>query len=79
MYPLEQVAVVGLSSDEWGEVVVAVVIGTASWAEVQRFCNARLAPYKRPRHLLHVSEFPRNAMGKVQKAKIRVSVQESLG
>ena len=76
---IEQVAVVGLPHDEWGEVVVAVVIGSASWTEVQRLCNAKLAPYKRPRHLVHVSEFPRNAMGKVQKSKIRVSVQESLG
>ena len=76
---IEQVAVVGLPNDEWGEVVVAVVIGNASWTEVYRLCNAKLAPYKRPRHLVHVSEFPRNAMGKVQKAKIRDSVQESLG
>ena len=76
---IEQVSVVGLPDDEWGEVVVAVVIGAADWNDVQRLCNDKLAPYKRPRHLVHVSEFPRNAMGKVQKSKIRVSVQESLG
>ena len=28
---IEQVAVVGLPDDEWGEVVVAVVIGAPSW------------------------------------------------
>ena len=33
---IAQVAVVGLPDDEWGEVVVAVVIGEPSWEEVQQ-------------------------------------------
>ena len=33
---IEQVAVVGLPDDEWGEVVVAVVIGEPSWDEIQQ-------------------------------------------
>ena len=68
---IEQVAVVGFPNDEWGEVVVAVVIGEPSWDEVQQLCTEKLAPYKRPRHVIRVEDFPRNAMGKVQKAKIR--------
>ena len=76
---IEQVAVVGLPDDEWGEVVVAVVIGESSWDEIQQLCTEKLAPYKRPRHVVYVEDFPRNAMGKVQKAKIRDSVQKHFG
>lgn len=76
---VEQVAVVGLLDEEWGEVVVAVVIGNASWGDIQQVSKIMLAPYKRPKYLVQVQEFPRNAMGKVQKAKIREYVQQKLG
>ena len=66
----EQVAVVGLPDDEWGEVVVAVVIGACGLVLYAAVSQTKLAPYKRPRHLVIVDDFPRNAMGKVQKAKI---------
>ena len=74
---IQQVAVVGLPSDEWGEVVVAVVIGEVEWSALQEVSQAKLAPYKRPRHLVVVDDFPRNAMGKVQKAVIRDFVQQN--
>jgi malonyl-CoA/methylmalonyl-CoA synthetase len=75
---VEQAAVVGLPSDEWGEVVVAVVIGHIDWQRVEAVSKSKLAPYKRPRHMLIVDEFPCNAMGKVQKAKLREFVKEKL-
>ena len=75
---IEQVAVVGLPNDEWGEVVVAVVIGDVQWSSIQEVSKAKLAPYKRPRHLLIVDDFPRNAMGKVQKSKLRDRVKQRL-
>ncbi|HVU68762.1 MAG TPA: hypothetical protein VHD63_16625 [Ktedonobacteraceae bacterium] len=31
------------------------------------FCRARLASYKKPRHVVFVDLLPRNALGKVQK------------
>lgn len=75
---VQQIAVVGLPSDEWGEVVVAVVIGDVDWSDIQAVSQAKLAPYKRPRFLVVVEEFPRNAMGKVQKAKLRNLVKQKL-
>ena len=47
---VQQIAVVGLPSDEWGEVVVAVVIGNVDWSSLQEASQAKLAPYKRPKH-----------------------------
>ncbi len=71
---VQDVAVVGLPSKEWGEEVVAVVVGDVDWSSVENIAKEQLAPYKRPKHLLMVEAFPRNAMGKVQKATLRERV-----
>lgn len=69
-----QVAVVGLPDDDWGERVVAAVVAAAAEvdeAALLAFCRERLAGYKCPKAVFVVDDFPRNAMGKVQKAKLR--------
>jgi malonyl-CoA/methylmalonyl-CoA synthetase len=63
-----EVAVVGEPSDEWGEVVVAVVVcgrEGASEADLLAHAARELAPYKRPRAVRFVDALPRNALGKV--------------
>jgi malonyl-CoA/methylmalonyl-CoA synthetase len=66
---IEDVAVVGTPSEEWGEIVTAYVVGTdvPSLEALRAFLGERLAPYKRPRLLHVVAALPRNALGKVQK------------
>jgi malonyl-CoA/methylmalonyl-CoA synthetase len=69
-------AVVGTPSPEWGEVVTAYVETKASQAppdlaELRRFLADRLASYKQPRVLHAVQALPRNALGKVQKHRLR--------
>jgi fatty acid CoA ligase FadD36 len=41
--------------------------------EVMAFVGERLSKHKRPREVVVVDELPRNAMGKVQKARLRRS------
>jgi malonyl-CoA/methylmalonyl-CoA synthetase len=66
-------AVVGTPSAEWGEVVTAYVEGAAppDAAELRAFLADRLAPYKQPRLVHAVEMLPRNALGKVQKHRLR--------
>ena len=63
-----EVAVVGEPSDEWGELVVAVVVPAGeppSEAELLAHAARDLAPYKQPRRVRFVDALPRNALGKV--------------
>jgi malonyl-CoA/methylmalonyl-CoA synthetase len=67
-YPgVRDVAVVGAPSDEWGEVVTAVIVadGTLDTDALLEFAAGELAPFKRPRAVRFVDEIPRNALGKV--------------
>jgi malonyl-CoA/methylmalonyl-CoA synthetase len=67
-YPgVADVAVVGTPSDEWGEVVTAVVVadGTLDRDALLQYAAGELAPFKRPREVRFVDELPRNALGKV--------------
>jgi len=60
-----EVAVVGVPDVQWGEIVCAVIVparGAApTLADLQKHCEARLAPFKKPRRLELVDALPRTA------------------
>ena len=73
---IADVAVVGLPSTKWGEVVCAAVIAKdpALNAEtLDRYCRESpdLALFKRPRHYYFVDEIPANSTGKVERGKLK--------
>jgi malonyl-CoA/methylmalonyl-CoA synthetase len=69
-----EVAVVGQPSPEWGEVVVAFVVGAGGppdLAALEALATEQLAPFKRPRQFHARETLPRNAMGKVVRRQLR--------
>lgn len=68
---VEDAAVIGAPDPEWGQVPVAAVVGGTGEQAVLDHCYARLARYKVPRQIVRVSELPRNAAGKVDRALLR--------
>jgi acyl-CoA synthetase (AMP-forming)/AMP-acid ligase II len=61
---VDDVAVVGLPHDVWGEVVCAVVVVVAgrpspTVEQLRAHCGGRLAPYKHPRQVMVVDAIPR--------------------
>ena len=70
---ISDVAVVGIADPEWGERVVAAVIVNQpiDVDELRGHLRQQVSGYKSPKEIRIVSEFPRNALGKIQKAKIR--------
>lgn len=69
---IEEAAVIGEPSDEWGERVVAYIVSTraVSLDALRSWIGDRLAPFKHPRAVYRVENLPRNALGKVQKHRL---------
>ncbi|MCW2524855.1 MAG: hypothetical protein JWO63_3190 [Frankiales bacterium] len=69
---VSEVAVVGLPDADLGQRIVAFVVGTGVQpAALIELVATELSAHKRPREVRVVSELPRNAMGKVQKALLK--------
>jgi malonyl-CoA/methylmalonyl-CoA synthetase len=68
-----EVAVAGRASDRWGEEVTAFVVSRQSCSaeELIAFARERLATYKCPRSVRFIEALPRNAMGKIDRARLR--------
>jgi len=64
-------AVIGVPHPDFGEAVVAVVVGDVTAEAVQGALAERLAKFKQPKRVFVVPELPRNTMGKVQKKALR--------
>ena len=74
-YAVKTGVVIGCPDADWGERVVAVVVTepreSVSAEDLVEFCRERLAAYKCPKEIIFTQSLPRNAMGKVQKVKLR--------
>jgi long-chain acyl-CoA synthetase len=68
---VREVSVIGRTHPEWGEVVVAFVVGEASEAELDKLCLDKIARFKRPKAYVYVTELPKNNYGKVLKTELR--------
>jgi fatty-acyl-CoA synthase len=72
---VQEVAVVGLPHEKWGEAPYAFVVfkpGQTATPEVLReFCRAHLAHFKVPHAFTPVPELPKTATGKIQKYVLR--------
>lgn len=66
-----EVAVVGVPDDRWGEVGCAFVVGDVPAETLLAHCREHLAGFKVPRHVRHVPELPRSAVGKTLKTALR--------
>ncbi|KAI9793608.1 MAG: hypothetical protein M1835_007160 [Candelina submexicana] len=77
-----EAAVVGLSSEQWGQRVAAVIVlnpeqsqsgrGGKKWGamDMRRALKDKLAKYKIPQEIKVVEDVPKNAMGKVNKKSL---------
>lgn len=66
-----EAAVVGTPDPEWGEIVVAFIVGSAPAGELDAHLLDRIARFKRPKRYVYVDEMPKNSYGKVLKRELR--------
>lgn len=74
---VREVSVVGRPDPEWGEVVVAYVVGDVSAADLDRHCLQRIARFKRPRDYHFLDALPKSENGKILKTELRAREQDS--
>ena len=73
---VQDVAVVGLPDERWGEIVAAAIVrcpdSKITEEEVIAHCRSAIASYKKPQRIVFVSELPRNSCGKVLKKELKL-------
>ena len=74
-----EAAVVGRAHPDWGEEVVAFVVGRAgadlTGPELDRLCLDNIARFKRPKSYRFVDALPKNNYGKILKTELRETLQ----
>jgi acyl-CoA synthetase (AMP-forming)/AMP-acid ligase II len=75
---VQEVAVVGLPHDRWGEAVTAMVVvrpgHTLDEQDLLAKARARLSPFKCPKRVLFTDAMPKTATGKIQKGRLRAEL-----
>ncbi|MGE4432245.1 MAG: AMP-binding protein [Sphingobium sp.] len=71
-----EISVVGMTDEEWGEIVVAFVVAIKgarpSSDLLDRHCLDRIARFKRPKYYHFLEELPKNSYGKVLKRDLKL-------
>ena len=77
---VDEVAVIGVPDERWGELIVALVVLAAGQSatedELRDHCRTKLAGYKVPKRIEFRDELARTATGKLQKFKLRAPYWE---
>ncbi|MEP2716955.1 AMP-binding protein [Pseudophaeobacter sp.] len=73
---VQEVSVVGRPHADWGEEVVAFVVGAATEQELDALCRDQIARFKCPKAYVFVPDLPKNNYGKVLKTELRRQLAE---
>ena len=72
---VNEVSVIGVPDDKWGEAIKAVVVlapgKAASEDELIAYCKENIASYKKPKSVDFVEKLPKNNYGKILKRELR--------
>jgi long-chain acyl-CoA synthetase len=68
---VREASVIGRPHPEWGEVVVAYVVGEAGAGELDALCLSQIARFKRPKDYVFLDALPKNNYGKILKTDLR--------
>jgi long-chain acyl-CoA synthetase len=68
---VREASVIGRPDREWGEVVVAYVVGEAEAKDLDALCLNAVARFKRPKDYVFVETLPKNNYGKILKTELR--------
>ena len=69
---VKDVAVTGVEDPEWGQRVVALVVGdgTSLNDEIAALANERIGPWAKPKEIRYVAALPRTGNGKIRRSEL---------
>jgi fatty-acyl-CoA synthase len=75
-HPLvDEVAVIGLPDEKWGEIVTAFVVSLATETiheeDIREYCSHRLGKYKIPKRFYKMDQLPKTHVGKIDKKALK--------
>lgn len=73
---VEDVSVIGRLDEDWGEIVVAYYVGTASTDDLDTLCLNKIARFKRPKDYIRIDALPKSHYGKILKSALREMDQQ---
>jgi acyl-CoA synthetase (AMP-forming)/AMP-acid ligase II len=75
---IDEVAIIGVASVEWGQVVKAFVVKrpgeNVTEKELIDFCRKRLSSFKCPESIEFIDALPKNPLGKILRKELRALV-----
>lgn len=74
---VNDVAVIGIPNDQWGETIGAVVVGTATEDDLKALVAERLRSSRSPDTVMYRDELPYNDTGKLLRRVLRAELSES--
>lgn len=75
---VDEVAVIGIQDPYWGQVVAAVVKGSAAIIELKKLCKQHLSSYKIPRKWFYTEEMPHTTSGKIARQKVKELIESKV-
>lgn len=72
---VDEVAIIGVPDPKWGETGKAFIVVKkdmkVTTEEITEYCAGKLAIYKIPKHVVFLSELPKNHAGKIDRKKLK--------
>ncbi len=79
-YPgVREAAVIGMPDPEWGQRLVAVIVGEADPDEIKQWARQRLRSSKTPEAIVFRHELPKTETGKVLRRVLQAQLEETVG
>ena len=72
---IAETCVIGVPDEEWGEAVAAFCVlkrgAVATAQEICTFVSSKIASYKKPKHVLFVSDLPKKDTGRIDREQVK--------
>ena len=79
---VDEVSVIGIPDEKWGECIVAFVVSKQQTLDLEQtlklLCKERLANYKVPKQFYFIEDLPKTVVGKIDKKRLAEIAKENI-